>query len=746
MLALTASYLSVLFGVTNVVGGRWRLGLVAVCAFAAAVLLARFLTHRQALAMGTVLLLVGTGHYFASSPQGVGAVASIGRLLSDVVALATGFSILGIVAADSWAISFAPAPIFLSWYLVLRERYVSGAAVGGAALSVFVLTGDAGVLTTLVGAVGAAGTLGFGELSKHGATIGDSDVLAIVLALMVVTTLSVTVVPGGATQPVLPDRGTSQTVEGSLLGGQEQVTIVGSVDLSPEVRFTIQSEEAGNWRVESYDRHTGEGWVRSGDLGEFQTDRAPPGNAREVEMTVRAERETRAMPAHWLATRVTSDVAVQQSREDGLHPVTPLQDGDSYTVVSARPNATDADLAGAGADYPDQIQSRYTQLPDNMPDRVGERTAELVADADSPYEAATIVERYLEDTKEYSLDVDRPDGDVADAFLFEMEAGYCTYFATTMVAMLRSQDIPARFVTGYSTGERIDEDRWVVRGSNAHAWVEVYIPEVGWVEFDPTPAGPYDDARAEVLEEARDAGEEGVDTDESGGEEWTPEPTDEDVETPGESLNQTDVGNASDRPDDAFLQDETLCEADWAVQEGHMTEEEWTAHCADVWMSGEQSIPDTASDARSSADQDAPPPEPDRQLPAPERLGVGFALLVGVVAGAHRTGLTGRARYEFALRWQGPRQSPPDTVEHAYDRLELLLERRYRPRQPGESVRAYLQALERVGLDEQLSAVGFLYERARYGPGVSDEEAARAVELVDDEVGRFTAIARRFGR
>jgi len=98
-----------------------------------------------------------------------------------------------------------------------------------------------------------------------------------------------------------------------------------------------------------------------------------------------------------------------------------------------------------------------------------------------------------------------------------MDAGYCTYYATTMVTMLRSQDVPARFVTGYTDGERVDEDRQVVRGLNAHAWVEVYFPEYGWVQFDPTPGGPREAVREQNLQQARDNEETAVDTTETGG-------------------------------------------------------------------------------------------------------------------------------------------------------------------------------------------------------------------------------------
>jgi hypothetical protein len=73
-------------------------------------------------------------------------------------------------------------------------------------------------------------------------------------------------------------------------------------------------------------------------------------------------------------------------------------------------------------------------------------------------------------------------------FLFRERRGHCEFFATAMVVMLRSQGVPARFVTGFLGGDRSDfEGYYIVRQSNAHAWVEAWIPGRGWQVFDPTP-------------------------------------------------------------------------------------------------------------------------------------------------------------------------------------------------------------------------------------------------------------------
>jgi hypothetical protein len=92
---------------------------------------------------------------------------------------------------------------------------------------------------------------------------------------------------------------------------------------------------------------------------------------------------------------------------------------------------------------------------------------------------------------------------------------------------------------------------------------------------------------------------------------------------------------------------------------------------------------------------------------------------------------------------QGARRDPVADTERAFGRLEYLLEREYRTRRPRETPRAYLRALSKVGADERVREVGALYEKAHYGPGVSAEEADRAVALVDELVREELPVLRR---
>jgi transglutaminase-like putative cysteine protease len=144
----------------------------------------------------------------------------------------------------------------------------------------------------------------------------------------------------------------------------------------------------------------------------------------------------------------------------------------------------------------------YLQLPSSLPDRVVALASEVAgAGMTNLYDRVKAVEVYLESTYAYTKsgsETPPADSDFVDHFLFEQRQGYCVHFSTAMVVMLRSQGIPARWVKGFTSGDDTGElgqavdgmgaERvYEVRGSDAHAWVEVYMPGAGWVPFDPTP-------------------------------------------------------------------------------------------------------------------------------------------------------------------------------------------------------------------------------------------------------------------
>jgi protein-glutamine gamma-glutamyltransferase len=109
-----------------------------------------------------------------------------------------------------------------------------------------------------------------------------------------------------------------------------------------------------------------------------------------------------------------------------------------------------------------------------------------------PLDRALRIQRHLQQDFKYALDgPEKPVKDPLSDFLFVRKEGYCEYFASAMAVMLREQGIPSRVATGFQSGYYNDvSGLYVVRASDAHAWVEGWIAGRGWLTFDPTPTGP----------------------------------------------------------------------------------------------------------------------------------------------------------------------------------------------------------------------------------------------------------------
>ena len=113
---------------------------------------------------------------------------------------------------------------------------------------------------------------------------------------------------------------------------------------------------------------------------------------------------------------------------------------------------------------------------------------QIVGDASDPYEITLRVEQYLRSHYRYSLTP--PGSDYESpfaAFLFGTKRGSCQHFAGGMAVLLRFNGVPARLVVGFSTGRKMTDETYAVSRKDAHTWVEVYFPGVGWIPFDPTP-------------------------------------------------------------------------------------------------------------------------------------------------------------------------------------------------------------------------------------------------------------------
>jgi len=126
--------------------------------------------------------------------------------------------------------------------------------------------------------------------------------------------------------------------------------------------------------------------------------------------------------------------------------------------------------------------------PGGVTPRISEFAAEVMGEG-SDFERARRAEARLVSDYAYTTDlIGTPEGERIETFLFSLRRGHCELFASSMVLMLRSQGIAARLATGFLGAEYNPiEGYYIVRQSNAHAWVEAYVDDQGWRVFDPTP-------------------------------------------------------------------------------------------------------------------------------------------------------------------------------------------------------------------------------------------------------------------
>ncbi len=253
------------------------------------------------------------------------------------------------------------------------------------------------------------------------------------------------------------------------------------------------------WRGATYERYTGRGWnaaaskietIPAGQAldGELIESGAPYQQVRQHIQT--ASGEGGLVWATGELLQVTAEIRAAW-REAGDLFAAQVQAGE-YTVDSRQPQPTAAQLREAGQEYPDWVRRTYLAVPESTPRRVWELALDLTAAQPTPYDQTLAIERYLR-TFPYTLEVSAPpDGrDVVDYFLFDLQRGYCDYYASAMVILARAAGLPARLATGYTSGTYLPEEaRFMVTAADAHAWPEIYFPGYGWIEFEPTAGRP----------------------------------------------------------------------------------------------------------------------------------------------------------------------------------------------------------------------------------------------------------------
>ncbi|MDY6775062.1 MAG: transglutaminase-like domain-containing protein [Halobacteria archaeon] len=662
-------------------------------------------------AVGVAVSSVSAAVYLTTLPPGV---FSLNHLVSDAVGFATGsMSVMRILNAGVWSVFFVPIPLFVSVYLVLTTRYVGATGVAGAVLGFFVLTGDADSTLVLLGVAGGIAAVGFGEIDRlaEDQRPPKSAYTTVLLTLLVVAAspLVVTAVPGDETGILGGDGGGEGGSGGSEVStgfakASDTYDISEGVDLTTRRIYTVESERVPEYMVVSvYDRYSGESWVRT-QSASASTRAQPPPEVRDF-VTQRVNLNSSGLgirPSVYKPVDVEGGPTISPDGylEASETPETSETDTDtSYRVISgvAPENrrvveALSSSSSSSSSEYPPEIRERYLQTPETVPERLVEKTSEITRGDPTAYAKAESVEDWLETNKEYSLQVERPNstrGGVADSFVFGMEEGYCVYYATSMTVMLRTQGVPARYVTGYLPGDSVGENTWRQRGVDSHAWVQVYFPDVGWVDFDPTPSAPRETQEALMVPGRTPPPSTDIPS---------PNGTQTDSRTPTNQTNTTDSSDQTTNTSTSTSSENTTVRAGYSNSESD----------ASLVSAVSSTIPVSLSEALS--------------------LGVSAVVL-------HLTGVFGDVAKRLRLRLQitstRSHEARSRTVSTARRRAEAAISRRHGRRRRGETFRDYV---ERTLGEGELSGLIEAHERSAYSDGVSASDVKAAVDDADSTV------------
>ena len=304
--------------------------------------------------------------------------------------------------------------------------------------------------------------------------------------------------PGANDPPLIGVRDQSDTGPGKRTTISPLVDIRGRLtERSEREAFSVKANHKAYWRLTALDTFDGQIWSSNDSYRKSGRKLDQVGPRPRAAQDITQEYSIKELASIWLPA------AYQPIEIDGVEGVSynaesgsaiskfPTSDGLNYTVRSARPSFTRAELSMGTALAPASLVSHLDLGGAGVAPEVERLAREVVAaaGAETPFAKALALQNHLRDNYQYDINIDQGHGRQAlTNFLFNTKRGYCEQFAGSYAVLARLVGLPSRVAVGFTPGD-FDQAAGVyrVKGIHAHAWPEVFIEGAGWVLFEPTP-------------------------------------------------------------------------------------------------------------------------------------------------------------------------------------------------------------------------------------------------------------------
>jgi Transglutaminase-like superfamily/TgpA N-terminal domain len=302
---------------------------------------------------------------------------------------------------------------------------------------------------------------------------------------------------------------------------RDMLALGGNPNLNNDIVFTVDSNDPNQYlEAVSYDTYDGRGWSIGPTSGtSLQANEVIPAESAVVHPVVQrinvvdppGEQDQYLFGAPQIGLVGQPSVMLDSNANNSLIAVLSkngkLVAGEQYSITSyvssadantlrTVPMPADSQHFPANYDgpipptyYDPSVLATYTRLPTGLDLTINALALRITSDKPTMYDKVQALEEYFHDNFTYDVNISLPPGEEGVSwFLFHSDhRGFCNYFATAMAVMARTLGIPARVVVGYTNGHYdVKSHQWVIRGSDAHAWTQVYFAGYGWVNFEPS--------------------------------------------------------------------------------------------------------------------------------------------------------------------------------------------------------------------------------------------------------------------